>query len=76
MANDIRPILVNFSRNVVNAQWRLVCRHSASLIFTFVNDNRIYQQHQTERGDTGAGSARIATGQFISEDYKQYSVGG
>jgi len=41
-----------------------------------VNDNRIYQQHQTERGDTGAGSARIATGQFISEDYKQYSVGG
>src|ERR1700728_1687585 len=33
------PILINFSRNVVNVQWRLVCRDSASLIFTLVNDN-------------------------------------
>ena len=36
------PILINFSRNVVNVQWRLVCRHSASLIFTLVNDNVLY----------------------------------
>jgi hypothetical protein len=39
MANDLAPILINFSRNVVNVQWRLVCRDSASLIFTLVNDN-------------------------------------
>jgi len=37
------PSLINFSRNVVNVQWRLVCRDSASLIFTLVNDDVLYR---------------------------------